>query len=92
MGDHTSNRRDEDARALPDLFLKNSISISQVDEGVPLVKDSENRLARTRKRQLSVSKSIIHRIIRVLTSENRKPDFHLLHVLSPVSPALGHKR
>jgi len=86
------DHRDEDAKALqvPDLFLKSSesISISQVDEGVPLA--MENRLSR--KRQLSVSKLIILHIIRVLTSENRNPNFHLPHVLGLVSPALGQKR
>ena len=81
----------------PDLFLANnseSISISQVDESVPgpSASGKENR----RKRQLSVStKLIIFCIIRVLTSENRKPNFHLLRavLLGLASPApLGHRR
>jgi hypothetical protein len=77
----TSDHNRDNARALPDLFLKNSIS--QVDDGEPSAK--ENRLQVARKRQLSVSKFIIFLIIRVLTSKNRKPNFHLLHVLGLVS-------
>jgi len=87
MGEH-DHRDDEDAaKALPNLSPKNSMSISQ--EAVPFTK--ENRLTRKRQLSTSVSKLIIL-IIRVLTSENRKPNFPLLHVLGLVSPQPGQKQ
>jgi hypothetical protein len=52
----------------PDLFLKDSVSISQVDEGVPGPSAKGNRLARKRQLSVTVSKLIIFCIIRVLTS------------------------
>jgi hypothetical protein len=53
----------------PDLFLKDSVSISQVDvEGVPGPSAKGKRLARKRQLSVTVSKLIIFCIIRVLTS------------------------
>jgi hypothetical protein len=75
-----------------DLFLKSSKStnMSQVD-GAPRLSAKENRLVR--KHQLSVStKLIIFCITSVLTSENRKPNFHLSHMLGLVSLALSHTK
>jgi hypothetical protein len=74
------------------LFLEDSISISQVDEVVPGPSAKENRLVRKRQRsEVSVSKLIIFRIIRNLTSKNRNQNFHPLYALGLVSPAFGHK-
>lgn len=75
------------------LFLEDSICISQVDEVVPGPSAKENRLVRKRQRsEVSVSKLIIFRIIRNLTSKNRNQNFHHpLYALGLVSPAFGHK-
>ena len=74
------------------LISKNTISRSQ-DGEVLLLPAKENKLAR--KWHLSVSKFIILYIIRLLNSENRNPNFHLLHTIRLVtvtSPALSQKQ